>query len=100
MRSDFLNGLLLLDRVGGELLFRPFFLRIPRLATILRCAILSSFSSTFIEAPDLDDGNPRELGGQCADLLSQHPQINVLGGCCGTDHHHIEEIARACKVAS
>ena len=52
------------------------------------------------EAPDLDDGNPRELGGQYADLLCRHPQINVLGGCCGTDHRHIEEIARACKAAS
>ena len=52
------------------------------------------------EAPDLDDGNPRELGGQYADLLSRHPQINVLGGCCGTDHRHIEEIARACKAPS
>jgi S-methylmethionine-dependent homocysteine/selenocysteine methylase len=52
------------------------------------------------EAPDLDDGNPRELGGQYADLLSRHPQINVLGGCCGTDHRHIEEIARACKATS
>ncbi len=51
------------------------------------------------EAPGLDDGNPRELGGQYADLLRRHPQINVLGGCCGTDHRHIEEIARACKAA-
>lgn len=52
------------------------------------------------EARELDDGNARELGGQYADLLRRHPQINVLGGCCGTDHRHIEEIARACKAAS
>ena len=52
------------------------------------------------EAPNLDDGNPRELGGQYADLLRQHPQMNVLGGCCGTSHRYIEEIARACKTAS
>jgi S-methylmethionine-dependent homocysteine/selenocysteine methylase len=52
------------------------------------------------EAPDLDDGNPRELGAQYADLLRRHPHINVLGGCCGTDHRHIEEIARACKAVS
>jgi S-methylmethionine-dependent homocysteine/selenocysteine methylase len=51
------------------------------------------------EAPGLDDGNPRELAGQYADLLRRHPQINVLGGCCGTDHRHIEEIVRACKAA-
>ncbi|MEZ0472386.1 homocysteine S-methyltransferase family protein [Luteimonas salinilitoris] len=24
---------------------------------------------------------------------------NVLGGCCGTDHRHIEQIARACALA-
>jgi S-methylmethionine-dependent homocysteine/selenocysteine methylase len=52
------------------------------------------------EAPDLDDGNPVELGAQYADLLRQHPHINVLGGCCGTDHRHIEQIAGACKSAA
>jgi S-methylmethionine-dependent homocysteine/selenocysteine methylase len=52
------------------------------------------------EAPDLDDGNPRELGSQYGDLLRRHPHINVLGGCCGTDHRHIEEIARACRSGS
>lgn len=51
------------------------------------------------EAPDLDEGNPLELGAQYADLLRRHPQINVLGGCCGTDQRHIEAIARACKAA-
>ncbi len=52
------------------------------------------------EAPDLDDGNPLEFGMQYGDLLRRHSHINVLGGCCGTDHRHIEEIARACKAAS
>jgi len=52
------------------------------------------------EAPDLDDGNPPELGAQYGDLLRRHPHINVLGGCCGTDHRHIEEIARACRAPS
>jgi S-methylmethionine-dependent homocysteine/selenocysteine methylase len=49
------------------------------------------------EAPDLDDGDPAELGGQYGDLLRLHPQINVLGGCCGTDHRHIEHICRICR---
>jgi homocysteine S-methyltransferase len=52
------------------------------------------------EAPDLDDGNPLELGAQYGDLLRRHPHINVLGGCCGTDHRHIEEIARMCQAPS
>lgn len=51
------------------------------------------------EAPDLDDGDPVELGGQYSELLKLHPQINVLGGCCGTDHRHVEEIGMACKRA-
>ncbi|HET7106853.1 MAG TPA: homocysteine S-methyltransferase family protein [Candidatus Acidoferrum sp.] len=50
------------------------------------------------EAPTLDEGNPRELGAQYAELLRRHPHINVLGGCCGTDHRHIEEIAKACAA--
>jgi S-methylmethionine-dependent homocysteine/selenocysteine methylase len=49
------------------------------------------------EAPDLDDGDPVELGAQYAQLLRKQPQINVLGGCCGEDHRHIEQIADACK---
>jgi S-methylmethionine-dependent homocysteine/selenocysteine methylase len=38
-------------------------------------------------------GNPRELGAQYA-ICCDGIHINVLGGCCGTDHRHIEEIAR------
>jgi S-methylmethionine-dependent homocysteine/selenocysteine methylase len=52
------------------------------------------------DAPDLDAGDPIELGGQYRDLLCNHPQINVLGGCCGTDHSHIESISQACRGCS
>jgi S-methylmethionine-dependent homocysteine/selenocysteine methylase len=52
------------------------------------------------EATDLDDGNPVELGQQYRDLRARFIQINVLGGCCGTDHRHIEQIATACTIAS
>jgi S-methylmethionine-dependent homocysteine/selenocysteine methylase len=48
------------------------------------------------EAPDLDDGNPVELGADYRALRSRHPQINVLGGCCGTDQRHIAQICSAC----
>lgn len=48
------------------------------------------------EAPDLDAGNPVELGQEYAELRRRHPQINVLGGCCGTDHRHLEQIGRCC----
>jgi S-methylmethionine-dependent homocysteine/selenocysteine methylase len=44
----------------------------------------------------LDDGNPLELGQQYRQLRTQFPHINVLGGCCGTDHRHVEAICQAC----
>lgn len=46
-------------------------------------------------ACDLDDGDPVELGRQLAELRQRFPQLTVLGGCCGTDHRHIAEIAKA-----
>lgn len=51
------------------------------------------------ESPELDIGNPEELGAQYRQLLRGQPQITVLGGCCGTDHRHIEQICLACKAA-
>ena len=51
------------------------------------------------DAPDLDSGDPIELGGQYRDLVRRHPQLNVLGGCCGTDHRHVEAIGLACRAA-
>ena len=48
------------------------------------------------EAPDLDMGNPVELGLQYADLKKRLWNLNVMGGCCGTDHRHVEQIAEAC----
>ena len=49
------------------------------------------------EAPELDAGNPIELGQEYAALRKQQlKHLNVMGGCCGTDHRHIEQIALAC----
>jgi S-methylmethionine-dependent homocysteine/selenocysteine methylase len=48
------------------------------------------------ESPDLDIGNPVELGFDYARLKRLLPHLNVLGGCCGTDHRHVDEIARVC----
>jgi homocysteine S-methyltransferase len=48
------------------------------------------------EAPELDTGNATQLGREYAALKKRFPQMNVMGGCCGTDHRHIEEIASAC----
>lgn len=47
-------------------------------------------------ATDLDDGDPVALGAQYADLRRRFPHFTVLGGCCGTDHRHIEQIHQSC----
>ena len=44
------------------------------------------------ESDRLEDGNPLELGQQYANLTRRFSHINVLGGCCGTDHRHVAEI--------
>jgi S-methylmethionine-dependent homocysteine/selenocysteine methylase len=52
------------------------------------------------QTTELDDGNPIELGLQYRNLRSRFRQINVLGGCCGTDHRHIEQICISCMEAA
>jgi S-methylmethionine-dependent homocysteine/selenocysteine methylase len=48
------------------------------------------------ESTTLDAGDPKELGQEYAELKRRLPQLNVMGGCCGTDHRHVEQIAEAC----
>lgn len=52
------------------------------------------------EAPELDAGNPAELGREYAALRAfTLKRLNIMGGCCGTDHRHVEQIAVACQPA-
>jgi S-methylmethionine-dependent homocysteine/selenocysteine methylase len=48
------------------------------------------------EADTLDAGDPAELAGLYRDLRNEHPQLTILGGCCGTDATHVAAIAQAC----
>ncbi|HET9855230.1 MAG TPA: homocysteine S-methyltransferase family protein [Methylomirabilota bacterium] len=48
------------------------------------------------EATVLDVGDPVELAREYAELKRRLPRLNVMGGCCGTDHRHVEQIATAC----
>lgn len=48
------------------------------------------------EAEELDDGNPHELSKQYRALKAKLKNLNVLGGCCGTDDRHIDAICQAC----
>ncbi len=45
---------------------------------------------------ELDPGDPVALGVQYRELRELLPNLNVLGGCCGTDHRHIESICDHC----
>jgi S-methylmethionine-dependent homocysteine/selenocysteine methylase len=47
-------------------------------------------------SPTLDDGDPVELAMDYRRLVTVLPQLNILGGCCGTDHRHVAAIADAC----
>lgn len=44
------------------------------------------------EATELDAGGKYLLAVRYNELKSKLPHFNVVGGCCGTDHTHINEI--------
>ena len=47
------------------------------------------------EAAELDSGDPDDLAARYVQLRSLLPALHVVGGCCGTDHRHVEAIAGA-----
>ncbi|MDP5220901.1 homocysteine S-methyltransferase family protein [Ruegeria sp. 2205SS24-7] len=51
------------------------------------------------EAETLDDGDPVETGRDYAELREFMPHLVVFGGCCGTDHRHIEQVCMATRSA-
>jgi len=50
-------------------------------------------------AEELDEGDPAELAGAHGRLRDRMPALRVLGGCCGTDHRHVDAIAAAWYAA-
>ncbi|MEX0348940.1 MAG: homocysteine S-methyltransferase family protein [Paracoccaceae bacterium] len=49
------------------------------------------------EAEELDDGNPQEFGQLHQDLAALLPNLSVIGGCCGTDHRHVDHVCKAAQ---
>ncbi|HQZ13078.1 MAG TPA: homocysteine S-methyltransferase family protein [Devosia sp.] len=47
------------------------------------------------ESETLDIGDPVDLAQRYRALRTSLPQMNVVGGCCGTDHRHISAICDA-----
>jgi homocysteine S-methyltransferase len=51
------------------------------------------------ESTEIDMGDPEELGAQYRQLRGVIGRLSVAGGCCGTDHRHVDAIGRALKTA-
>jgi homocysteine S-methyltransferase len=50
------------------------------------------------KAPALDPGNPEELAIDVVALRDRLPGLGIVGGCCGTSHAHIGQIAQVCTL--
>lgn len=46
-------------------------------------------------AEELDEGDPAELAASYRELRDRLPSLNVVGGCCGTDHRHVDAVCAA-----
>jgi len=49
---------------------------------------------------DLDAGDPAELAAGHRQLRGLLPALAVIGGCCGTDHRHVDAICGALSAAA
>jgi len=47
------------------------------------------------EAEELDEGDPRDLAARYLELRERLPNLTVVGGCCGTDHRHVDAMCAA-----
>jgi S-methylmethionine-dependent homocysteine/selenocysteine methylase len=46
----------------------------------------------------LEEGDATEPAQQYRELARLYPQLNVFGGCCGTDHDHVRKICEAVLI--
>ncbi len=61
----------------------------------LRANASRSSHAELDEAEELDTGNPEELACEYLALRERLPGLTVLGGCCGTDHRHVDAMSVA-----
>jgi homocysteine S-methyltransferase len=52
------------------------------------------------DSTTLDAGDPQDLGERYAGLMRTLPSLKILGGCCGTDHRHVEAMCEAILPAA
>ena len=63
----------------------------------IRANASSLSHSELDEMEELDSGDIAEFGQLYQELSHKFPKLNVFGGCCGTNHHHIDELAHRCN---
>ena len=61
----------------------------------LRVNASSKSHAELNDSAELDEGDPVALGREHRQLFESLPAVSVLGGCCGTDHRHVEQICKA-----
>lgn len=49
------------------------------------------------ESETLDDGDPVQFGQELAELSQLSSHLRVFGGCCGTDHRHIQHVCEGLR---
>jgi S-methylmethionine-dependent homocysteine/selenocysteine methylase len=76
------SGAACIDRIGG-----------------LRANASAKSHAELNESTELDAGDPVALGQLHVPLLRALGRVTVVGGCCGTDDRHVEEIAKAAVAA-
>ena len=65
---------------------------VPALSRELWANVSSMDHATSCQLGHLEEGNPDELVGQYVDIRADNPEMNVVGGCCGTDYVQVEKI--------
>jgi S-methylmethionine-dependent homocysteine/selenocysteine methylase len=58
----------------------------------LRANASSKSHAELDEAEELDRGDPNQLAGDYQSIRPLLPNLTIVGGCCGTDHRHVDEI--------
>ena len=51
------------------------------------------------DSEELDEGDPKELGELVGAICKRFPHFTIVGGCCGTDMRHLEQILEQAKTA-
>ncbi|RKT79583.1 homocysteine S-methyltransferase [Terracoccus luteus] len=60
--------------------------------TGLRCNASTRSHAELDEATELDEGDPVQFARDHGPLLAALPNVDVLGGCCGTDVRHVQAL--------